>query len=86
MGQRSGEKPQNASAANSIVVAHPEHIQRCFFLTREIFQTIPAVSTGIASKSWFDEGSVQRWTRNKWYWLFYELFLARPHHRLKGWM
>lgn len=69
-----------------IVVAHPEHIQRCFFLAREIFQTIPAVSTGTASSRWFDEGSTQKWTRNERDWLLYELLLARPHHLLKGWM
>lgn len=68
-----------------IVVAHPEHIQRRFFLAREIFQVIPAVSTGTISNTWFDEDSVQVWTKGKWRWLVYELFLARPHHRLNGW-
>lgn len=68
-----------------IVVAHPEHIQRCFFLAREIFQVIPAVCTGTVSNAWFDEDSVQVWTKGKWRWLVYELFLARPHHRFNGW-
>lgn len=69
-----------------ILVAHPEHIQRCYFLARKVFDGNPATMTDPVSDKWFDPKSVQRWTRGKWLWLFYELFLARPHHRLHGWM
>lgn len=69
-----------------LLVAHPEHIQRCYFLGRKVFGGNPAITTGLVSDEWFDPKSVQRWTRGKWFWLFYELFLARPHHRLHRWM
>ena len=69
-----------------LLVAQPEHIQRCYFLARKIFDENPATSTDTISDEWFDPKSVQRWTRGKWHWLFYELCLARPHHLLKGWM
>lgn len=68
-----------------LLVAHPEHIQRCFFLGEKAFGTTPAIATGISSDEWFDPKSVQWWTRGKWRWLFYELCLVRPHHWLKGW-
>lgn len=69
-----------------LLVAHPEHIERCYFLARKVFDDNPAVLTGEVSDEWYDQKSVQRWTRNKWYWLVYELCLARPHHRLFGLM
>lgn len=68
-----------------LLVAHPEHIQRCFFLGEKVFSTTPAIATLAVSDGWFDPKSVQWWTRGKWHWLFYELCLARPHHWLKGW-
>lgn len=66
------------------VTAHPEHIQRCYFLARKIFGSAISKSLSITS-GWFDKQSVQKWTRGKWSWLTYEL-MVRIHHRLHGWM
>jgi hydroxymethylpyrimidine/phosphomethylpyrimidine kinase len=38
-----------------------------------------------ATPAWFDQRSVQYWTRGPKVWLLYEM-LARLHHRLHGWM
>lgn len=71
---------------NPLIVAHPEHIQRCFFIARKIFRGSIAIdhdwNTG---QEWFDKQSVQPWTRTPKAWLVYEL-CARIHHRLHGWM
>lgn len=70
-----------------LLVAHPEHIQRCFFIARKIFSKSIAIDSGntYTGPEWFDENSVQSWTRSPNHWLFYEL-LTRIHHRLYGWM
>ncbi|MBP5993803.1 MAG: hypothetical protein KA731_02740 [Candidatus Moranbacteria bacterium] len=70
-----------------LLVAHPEHIQRCFFIARKIFGELVAAdySDGKTGSDWFDEGSVQRWTRGPNIWIAYEM-LVRTHHRLQGWM
>jgi hypothetical protein len=67
-----------------LIVAHPEHIQRCFFIARRVFG-VTATDVQNASTEWFDIGSVQKWTQNPGHWLAYEM-LARIHHRLHGWM
>ena len=71
------------------LIAHPEHIQRCFFIAMKVFERTVAVATnhGIEArdKGWFDRQSVQRWTQDPKYWLFYEM-LARIHHRFHGWI
>lgn len=67
------------------VVAHPEHIQRVYFLARKIFGKPVAEMTGVISDLWFDSKSVQLWTRGKWRWLFYEM-LTRMHHRYYKWI
>ena len=70
------------------VVAHPEHIQRCYFLARKIFGA-ENVSIWVSSEQecdrcWFDSQSVQWWTRGPIRWLAYEM-LVRIHHQLRGW-
>ena len=67
------------------VVAHPEHIQRAYFLARKIFGKPVAKMTEVISDLWFDSKSVQLWTRGKWRWLFYEM-LTRMHHRYYKWI
>lgn len=69
-----------------VLVAHPEHLPRCYFLGRNIFDTNPATSIDARQQDWFDPKSVQWWTRGAWRWSFYELFLARPHHLFHSWM
>ena len=72
-----------------LLVAHPEHIQRCFHIARKIFGNNSCTTTDYASFGWidwFDPKSVQWWTRGPWRWFFYEIFIARPHHLLHGWM
>lgn len=64
------------------IVAHPEHIQRVYFLARKIFGK--TISTKTLRQSLFDPKSVQWWTRGRWRWLAYEM-LARLHHRIHGW-
>ncbi|HWQ60482.1 MAG TPA: hypothetical protein VN420_05070 [Candidatus Fimivivens sp.] len=66
------------------VTAHPEHIQRCFFMARNVFGSAISKSLSI-TPDWFDKRSVQKWTRGKWSWLTYEL-MVRIHHRILGWM
>ncbi len=69
-----------------LLVAHPEHIQRCFFIARKIFGKSTTVwFDANAPTGWFDSKSVQPWTRGPNVWLIYEM-LARIHHRLHGWM
>lgn len=69
-----------------LLIAHPEHIQRCFFIAQKIFGKSSIVWFGSnAPTSWFDSKSVQPWTRDPKRWLLYEM-LARIHHRLHGWM
>ncbi|MBI2439239.1 MAG: hypothetical protein HYV45_01400 [Candidatus Moranbacteria bacterium] len=69
-----------------LLIAHPEHIQRCFFIARKIFGKPVAIDVAHASDSeWFDKASVQKWTRSPSYWLPYEM-LARIHHRFHSWM
>lgn len=69
-----------------LIVAHPEHIPRCFFIASKVFGK-PVVHTNDseATPAWFDQRSVQYWTRGPKVWLLYEM-LARLHHRLHGWM
>lgn len=70
-----------------LLVAHPEHIQRCFFIARKIFSKPIVIDprNAYVNPGWFDEGSVQRWTKSPNCWLFYEI-CTRIHHRLHGWM
>ncbi len=70
-----------------ILIAHPEHIQRCFFIARKIFGYSVAIDRDMIRYDIrsFDQGSVQKWTRSSWSWLRYEM-MARLHHRLKGWI
>ncbi len=69
-----------------LLIAHPEHIQRCFFIARKIFGRPVAIDVAHTSDSeWFDKASIQKWTRSPSYWLPYEM-LARIHHRFHGWM
>lgn len=69
-----------------LLIAHPEHIQRCFFIARKIFGKPVAIDTAnTPTNEWFDKASVQKWTRSQNHWLFYEM-LARIHHRIHGWM
>lgn len=64
-----------------LLVAHPEHIQRCFFIARKIFgEAVGFDYQSEADELWFDPQSVQRWTRGPKAWLCYEL-AARLHHR-----
>lgn len=73
--------------SHPLLVAHPEHVQRCYFIARKTFGVSPAVFVYPEEENaWFDEDSVQWWTRSRRKWLFYELCLARPHHLLHGWM
>jgi hypothetical protein len=69
-----------------LIVAHPEHIQRCFFIARKIFG-IAATDhiDGMVLEEWFDRHSVQKQTTSPGRWLAYEM-LARVHHRLHGWI
>lgn len=69
-----------------LIVAHPEHIQRCFFITRKIFGVAATDSIeGRTPEEWFDRRSLQKQTTSPGRWLAYEM-LARVHHRLHGWM
>lgn len=69
-----------------LIIAHPEHVQRCFFVARKIYGKSIAIdhdwNTG---QEWFDKQSVQPRTRTPKAWFIYEL-CARIHHRLRGWM
>jgi hypothetical protein len=69
-----------------LIVAHPEHIQRCFFIARKVFG-IAATDhiDGMVLEEWFDRHSVQKQTTSPGHWLAYEM-LARVHHRLHGWI
>lgn len=67
-----------------LITAHPEHIQRCFFIARKIFG-VAATDVRNPSAEWFDPESIQKWTTGPGRWLAYEM-LARIHHRLHGWM
>lgn len=68
-----------------LIVAHPEHIQRCFFIAQKMFGKLVSTNNNETASEWFDRRSVQRWTRGPKVWLLYEM-LARLHHRLHGWM
>lgn len=69
-----------------LLIAHPEHIQRCFFLAQKIFgKSVGRDGTSEISDEWFDPQSVQKWTRGPKRWFLYEM-LARLHHRYHGWM
>lgn len=71
-----------------LLVAHPEHIERCFFITSKIFSaaaTDRGAQDGTTLEKWFDQHSVQKQTRSPGRWLRYEM-LARIHHRFHGWM
>lgn len=72
---------------NPLIIAHPEHVQRAYFLAKEIYYLYETVRVTALSHSleWFDVRSVQWWTRGPMRWLAYEM-LARIHHRLKGWL
>lgn len=71
-----------------VLIAHPEHIQRCFFIARKIFGK-GQVATDHEMIRYdtrsFDQGSVQKWTQSEGAWLRYEM-MARVHHLLHGWM
>lgn len=81
------EIAEKRSLTKPLLAAHPEHIQRCFFIARKIFPRSPIAIDYMmdANEKWFDPHSVQRWTRGPNVWLFYEM-LTRIHHRLNGWM
>lgn len=68
-----------------LLIAHYEHIQRCYFLGRNIFNANPAASVGTKQEGWFDPKSVQWQTRGALPWFFYEM-AVRFHHNLYGWM
>lgn len=71
---------------NPLIIAHPEHIQRAYFLAKRIYSDETVRATDLSpSPEWFDRRSVQWWTRGPMQWLAYEM-LARIHHRLKGWL
>ncbi len=67
-----------------LIVAHPEHIQRCFFIARKIFG-VAATDIHDPSKEWYDRSSLQWQTRGPNLWLVYEM-LARIRHRFYGWI
>ena len=71
-----------------LIVAHPEHLPRCFFLARKIFgaQSVAIDGGTIADEEWFDRHSTQWQTRSACAWLLYELFIARPPHLLLRWI
>jgi len=70
-----------------VLVAHAEHIQRCFFIARKVFGYPVATDHSLIRDDTrcFDQRSVQKWTRNEGAWLRYEM-MARVHHRLHGWI
>lgn len=68
-----------------LLIAHPEHIQRCYFLAKELF-VLASTAPGHPSLAWFDPKSRQWQTKGVLFWLFYEICLARPVSRIFGWM
>lgn len=74
---------------NPLIMAHPEHVQRAYFVARRVYsdneKEIVRVMALSFSQKWFDKWSVQWWTRGSMRWLAYEM-LARIHHRRKGWL
>jgi hypothetical protein len=72
---------------NPVLLAHPEHLQRAFFIACKIFGKPVAVDTDLEESlnHNFDERSVQKWTRGPWAWLRYEM-MARFRHRLNHWI
>jgi hypothetical protein len=69
-----------------LIVAHPEHVQRCFFIARKIFDVAATDHIdGMVLEEWFDQHSVQKWTTSPDCWLAYEM-LTRIHHRLHSWI
>lgn len=68
-----------------LVTAHPEHIQRCFFIARKIFgEKSVAIDYHPGTKNdLFDPKSVLWQTQGSDAWLVYEM-LARIHDRLHG--
>lgn len=68
-----------------LLIAHPEHVQRCYFVAKKRFGGA-GIFQLIRSKRWFDRKSKQWQTKGNRLWLFYEICLARPYGRLSGWM
>ncbi|NTW14401.1 MAG: hypothetical protein HGA31_05240 [Candidatus Moranbacteria bacterium] len=68
-----------------LVIAHPKHIQRCFFLAEKIFGQARTTRCAFEER-WYDPESIQWQTRGERFWLFYELCLARPYDLLHGWL
>ncbi|HLC95584.1 MAG TPA: hypothetical protein VJH89_03805 [Patescibacteria group bacterium] len=69
-----------------LLVAHPEHIQRCFFIAQHLFGFVVVddeYKNITDNTPWFDKKSVQPWTRGPKRWLYYEI-LARMFYRFFG--
>ena len=74
---------------NPLIIAHPEHVQRAYFVARRVYsdnekEIVRAMALS-SPRKWFDKWSVQWWTRGPMRWLAYEM-LVRIHHWHKGWL
>ena len=74
MGERGLKKP--------ILLAHEDHMIRCWFLYRKLLKVDPIIP--VYKVSSYDSQGVQPYARDRKTFRQYERFLARPHHIITG--
>lgn len=75
---------ENVGIRRAVLVTHPHQSERA----RRIFEKLPLdeIIMPALPPIPYDPDSIQRWTRNKRSYLFFEFVMARPIGKLFGWL